>query len=530
MKKIMKKVKCVCGGGYFSLKKVLSIILILTILIIPFQTLLNVNAEGVVITTNSANKVTNMANLTVNSEPSEDSFKAYKVVDAFYNNTTNEMSYQFTTEFNEFLESSGDEALVNLTIDNYMSYATGNSNDFKNLANKFAKAIKNGDYSFKTYNLEYSSSSATASVEVGSYLVLPTAINEYYSEFEAEVLLKTINSYDVLIANVVFTVNSGNWILNDCSVYSKTTPNYLGSAFLKTDAANFDDYITDFGPEKVFNDLEFEMGKKYLFYVFASESRMEPNDPIWKLEIAIPDGLKVTLDDIYFVDGELIKISDNKLTDSNGRVRANVTLDGQTITITSPNVTDLLGVCIEVTLADTSKIVIGNAGNVINTKLTYESDQYTDPVSTDYFEVQNKAITYGLEITNKNKENTYLADGIFGIYSDEECSEAKKIGQITIDQVNENKKYGRYIGLSSGTYYIKQLKASSGYKLSNDVAQISIDSNVSSYYSLEVTNAKMGLLPTTGGLGTILYTTFGLLIIVVGSIFFISYRKRQVNS
>lgn len=48
--------------------------------------------------------------------------------------------------------------------------------------------------------------------------------------------------------------------------------------------------------------------------------------------------------------------------------------------------------------------------------------------------------------------------------------------------------------------------------------------------NVDILSTKAGLLSSTGGLGTILYTSLGLLIVVLGSIAFISYRKRQLQN
>lgn len=50
--------------------------------------------------------VTDKATLTINKVSSSDSFLAYKIIDVFYNTTTNVVTYEFTSDFKTFLAQS----------------------------------------------------------------------------------------------------------------------------------------------------------------------------------------------------------------------------------------------------------------------------------------------------------------------------------------------------------------------------------------------------------------------------------------
>ena len=100
---------------------------------------------------------------------------------------------------------------------------------------------------------------------------------------------------------------------------------------------------------------------------------------------------------------------------------------------------------------------------------------------------------------------------------------------LNVDETIDSQIVGRYLGLPSGTYYIKQLKAATGYKTATDIASITIEPSSTTYVHLDVENAKQGLLPSTGGVVTLVYTTIGLLVIVLGSIAFVSYRNKSTT-
>ena len=72
------------------LKKVTSVALILTMLLLPFTNLLNVKAEGVTIDVDSNNKATNTTDIVVSNimgnEQAMDEFTAFKMLDVYYDN------------------------------------------------------------------------------------------------------------------------------------------------------------------------------------------------------------------------------------------------------------------------------------------------------------------------------------------------------------------------------------------------------------------------------------------------------------
>ena len=546
-----------------SLKKMTSVALILTMLLLPFSNLLNVEAEETIINVDDNKKVVDTTGLIVKvSDDNTDIFKAYKVLDAYYDSSTNVMSYNFTPEFSNFLKSSGDSKLSSLTIDDYIAYGNINSNlsseekssiqkEYNNMIEKFAKYIKKGTNTLpKTYELTNNVGvSKTATVEIGSYLILPAVLanNPYISDDALN-----YNYYGALIANAIYKVENGVWTKSDCEVSSKDTSNTAMSVLVNVNIDNFD--MEKLSDNNIGIDMDFYSNKEYLLLIMISQNDIY-DDSNKKLQITLPSGLvladKTDLNNIYniFESGSapIQTTSDGKLLDKANAdgiqaVAATVSveelsLDDGTSTkviniMPTSAISDTMMLAVRVKLnSDKEKLVFGLNGNVIKTDFTFTVDPYTDPVTTKTINLENKALTYGLQISNKSQsDNSYLSGAIFGIYTDASCSEVTKVGELNIDESIDSETFGRYAGLPSGTYYVKQLKASTGYKLSTDIASITIDSSNNGYLKLEVTNTKMGFLPSTGGLGTILYTTFGLLIIAVGSITFISYRKKQLQN
>ena len=544
----------------------MSVALILTMLLLPFSNLLNVKAEEVIINVDENKKVVDTTGLIVKvNDDNTDIFKAYKVLDAYYDSSSNVMSYDFTPEFSNFLTTSGDTKLANLTVDDYMAYGNIDSNlsfdkrdsiqkEYNNMIANFAKYIKKGTNTLpKTYELTNNIGvSKTAPVEVGSYLILPAVFSD--KPFIIYGQLSAYNYYSALIANAIYQVENEIWTLTDCEVYIKNTETYLSNFIINMPINDISQ--ENFTEDSVATDMELYKNKEYTLCMGISDY----DDDNQKIQITLPEGVVLVdnsdLNNVYYIeptfsytvqttsDGKLLSEPDGG---SDQRLVANIktedvvseTDDGTTVTnkvitiIPTGDYVDvaLFGIRIKLN-DDKEKLVFGLDGNAIKTDFTFTVDPYTDPVTTKTINLENKALTYGLQISNKSQsDNSYLSGAVFGIYTDANCSDDSKVGELNINETVDDKPVGRYAGLPSGTYYVKQLKVSSGYKPSSTVASVTIDSSNKGYFALEVENDKMGLLPSTGGLGTILYTTFGLLVIVVGSIAYVSYRKKsQVNS
>ena len=534
------------------LKKVTSVALILTMLLLPFSSLLNVEAEATnKIDVDSNNKVVNMVNISASTSSSADDFKdefrAYKVLDAYYNKSTNEMTYSFTNAFQEFLSNSTDDNIKNLTIDEYISYGYDSSDStltdaaktekdtaIRNLADSFARYIKSGNRTFQTYDLTYtdSNTSLTCQVEVGSYLILPTSFNSAYFLYYAT------------IVNVVFEVQNNSWFIDD--IHFNIKYGYLFSLALLFPGTP-DDFLSDedgvlLGDgTKTAYDMAFRKNKVYTYIYLGNVQEST-------LTIKLPDGLK-------FVPGELkyastlsgdekktSEIKDKLIDEKTGTEYATTILSEKQIVITIPTTildknqqideNKTMGLLLGVTLDDNDEsIVLGESKNIIKTDSEVVVDPYTTNPTKKPLSLENKVTTYGLEITNKaaDDSSTLLSNSSFGIYTDEACSDENLVGTLTTD----NNGIAKFKGIINDTYYIKQIKATSGYKLNTNPVKVTVDTaslNSDNYFPLEVTSEKAGLLPSTGGLGTIFYTLVGLVVIGIGAYEVIKYSKRQVNS
>ena len=87
--------------------------------------------------------ITDTAELSITGVVSGDQFKAYKILDAYYNQTTNVVSYEFTDDFQAFLNQSSNSTYQKLKVDDLYSYSSGNISTGSTLSNSDIEDVMN---------------------------------------------------------------------------------------------------------------------------------------------------------------------------------------------------------------------------------------------------------------------------------------------------------------------------------------------------------------------------------------------------
>lgn len=199
---------------------------------------------------------------------------------------------------------------------------------------------------------------------------------------------------------------------------------------------------------------------------------------------------------------------------------------------------------------------IGSDANTNEATIIFNND----PTSNSYkIPDVPKVYTYGLELTKQGK-NEVLSDVVFELYKDEVTAENKvtesKFGAETNGTFKTNPEGKITIkGLAAGTYYLKEIKTTSGYTLlanpvkimitetpdvatKKTVATCTVDDKKTEkkqleedsgnfYYTFSVQNDKGFNLPATGGMGTYIFTIAGLVIMAGAAFLLIASKKRR---
>lgn len=159
---------------------------------------------------------------------------------------------------------------------------------------------------------------------------------------------------------------------------------------------------------------------------------------------------------------------------------------------------------------------------------TYENEAWTTVTengwesSPDIVEVN----TYAIKIFKYDQEtNKALPGATFTLYSNQEATEPVEGVEPVL---TDNDGYADFSGLDAGTYYLKETEAPEGYVCSSEVLEIVIpgdDVGADNIVNVKFANS---LIPHTGGMGTTLFSIVGgALIVMAGTIFVISRRKRR---
>lgn len=210
--------------------------------------------------------------------------------------------------------------------------------------------------------------------------------------------------------------------------------------------------------------------------------------------------------------------------------------------------------------------VVGTAGNPNKAVLDYNNNPY-DSNSWKEKKDEVKVYTYGLKVNKVDNANQPLTGAEFTLSKDqngrnpmpffktgdgtyrvpataEEAQNATTTLQVGADDATKGKL--NISGLSVGTYYLTETKVPGGYnKPSNPVTiieikdenhngQPTINDNPNEFgdgvVELNVVNTKGFKLPTTGGMGTFLFTMGGVAIMGAAILLFFVLRRRKAVS
>ena len=285
----------------------------LLITIFTFGMVLNVNA--ITISTDNSNHatsdsnsllVTNTGTITISNVKTGDVLVAYKVLNTFYNASTNVFTYEFTSDFKAFLASSS--TYKNLTIEDYYALTSGDQTSgstrtqstLDKLVSAYTAYLK-ANASITGTNMTTSSTTATATVPVGAYLIIPKT---------------TLNVYAVMVGNVIPTASGNDWTISNATIKAKVSQAGLTKA------------IGAIGRM----DGNYSIGTEYSYFLVGTVPQFPTNATNKKYTIVDTVGNGITLSALSSI---VIKDGEKTLSNTNGTFKngantvATATISGQ---------------------------------------------------------------------------------------------------------------------------------------------------------------------------------------------------------
>lgn len=162
---------------------------------------------------------------------------------------------------------------------------------------------------------------------------------------------------------------------------------------------------------------------------------------------------------------------------------------------------------------------IEGTGNINETKLTYDNGTTETKTTTTY--------TYKFNLKKTDADEKEIEGAEFKLYKDNKEilvvleNEANSIYRVAVaGETGVTIKVGHATikGLDAGTYYLEEVVSPEGYNklTSKQKVEVKGKNNDNSFHinDISVVNYTGSLLPETGGIGTMLFITFGLILIL----------------
>lgn len=484
------------------------------------------------------------ATITVNGIENETGIQvnAYKVVEAKYDGAGNTFSGYNSLYPTVIKQDMVKADLTTLSADELTALANAVAAD----ANKTAIPLTNTT----------DTTTWTATVAAGTYLVL-------VSNTEA-------HSYNPMVVSAYYVNKDGKTDISEGAVDLTTT---VANA-KKSDAPTIDKKITHSNGNDYGNSVEVNDIVNYEVTVTPIPS-YTGSYPVFNVEDTLSNGLDFVTDKDGNVVDTVVKVGDKTLTKGTDYT---VGVTGRTMTINfvKDNTYKLNEYASQtLTITYSAKVnkdaVLWKDVNTNTAKLNYTNDS---KVNGDNTSAEKTTYTYTFDIggtatgtdgiitkTGKDKNSeTPLGGALFGLYKAGEgvdldtvakAAEADAYKTATSDANGQI----HFSQLKKGTYYLKELTAPDGYSVNTHVYTVVIDTTHKNDGTLEswsvtiddktstftsnndgtwtsvknatnIVNTTLSSLPSTGGMGTTLFTIAGCAIMVAAAGFFFASRKR----
>lgn len=465
------------------------------------------------------------------------SVKAYQIVEATYD-ATNKNFTGYNARYNviDDVEDIGQDDLNSIIAD----------------INSVAPSVEIKEFNMTSTN----ETSYSAEVPVGTYLVMIEGA-------ETKV-------YNPVVVSVSYQNNEGQNVIEEGAVNVIVD----GNAWVKVSNVPTIDKVIDDGTPDGTKGNSADIGDIVEYKVTIDPI---PNYGGKHPVLNVVDTLSNGLD--YVEDSLVVQIDNTPLQKG---THYTLGVEGQNITVNfvvngSYTLNDYVGKSAVITYNAevTNAAVVNEGGNNNDVTLNYTNDS---KVTGNNGEDEDKTYTYTFdidgdatvtdEIITKTGEDEYkeaLPGAVFGLYTDPEATVlyANDVTEADYDNITSNAEGQLYIkGLEEGTYYLKEISAPTNYSVNTHIFEIKIDAAYNEDGTLkswnylidgkvvreitvdhtsgvpvadsddgkfDIENTKLSSLPSTGGIGTTIFTIGGCVIMVTAAGLYFATRKKEQN-
>ncbi len=469
-------------------------------------------------------KATDTGSITVNDLVEGAKISAYQIAEGEYDDAGNFLGYKMLTSGGWTINADG-------------SVSGGTTEEA--LASLFTQVSSNTPAG--TATVDMGSTSATISgLPIGAYLIV-------VEQSESVV-------YNLMIGSVSYAVDeNGNWVIdngaievNGDNLWAKSTTPTIE----KTETGgSLDDYehggSADVGDTLTYH-ITVENIPKYdgaypEFYVVDTiNSELTITDP----ELS---ALKVTIGDVTLVEDKDYTVE--RTTDGfkvDFVVNGSYTLNeyaGQTLVIEFQA---------DVTTAAADADDHDNTADLFYTTTSYANGSEVKVEDKDH----EYTFAAKLQKTGSDLDGAGLAGAEFTLYTDSACENEYKQNGTVIAVTSGEDGYFTFTGLEEGTYYMKETTAPVGYALNQTIYKIEITASYKEDGSIDtwsiavtdidgnavnssensadtgavINDTKLSTLPSTGGMGTTLFTIGGCILMIAAAAIVVVMRRRSANA
>lgn len=164
----------------------------------------------------------------------------------------------------------------------------------------------------------------------------------------------------------------------------------------------------------------------------------------------------------------------------------------------------------------------GESGGIVLTKVDAEKTSVT--LTGAEFSVYDLGNNGQWDSSNKGTAMTFVYDETLNAYRPAVSTDSSE--KITSTVAVDNNGKLTIVGLDEGKYHFEETKAPDGYSINEAGLDVTVTDGVTENVSENFLDTKLASLPSTGGIGTTIFTVGGCIIMIAAAgLFFASRRK-----